>query len=283
MCVVNSIGFTLLKLTILLFCISFAVNATRLPPEHEVARLMLSIESSVESSDWEKAKRLLETLKDIEIEHPVASLYFSGLVYFNFEQFYVAQEFLEQYVVKAGMSGEHYSASLRLITLAEELDQTTKQSLQSAELHIKPTQIMPTEQQTYIQSLLSLFLTEDPVVALQLQLNSLLTSHPFTGSRIKKPKHQEGVKYRLTVKDRTIQLQIKTFRYGLPALSTNNVDILGLDPFIRYECSSQEYACWVYHPANGFDRWLIIDYQESVVKELSQALTKLIQTLQQSY
>ena len=284
MCVVNNVGIFLFKTAILLFILSFSVNATRLPPEHEVARLMLSIESSVENANWAKAKVLLTALDELEVVHPVESLYYSGLVHFNFEQYFVAQEFLEHYVVKAGMSGEYYSAALRLITLTEELDQTTKQQKSLSE-ESSPTQIQifKSEEQTYIQSLLRLFLTEDPVEALALQINSLLTSHPFTGSRIKKRMHKEGVQYRLTVKDRTVQLQIKTYLHGLPTLSTNNVDILGLDPFIRYACSSQEFACWVYHHANGFDRWIVIDYQETVVKELSRALTKLVQTLQQSY
>ena len=280
MCVVNSVGFSLFKIAILLSIISLSVNATRLPPEHEVARLMLSIESSVENTDWEKAKSLLAELNELETEHPVELLYFSGLVHFNFQQYVIAQEFLEHYVVKAGMSGDYYSAALRLITLAVELDQT---NTLPTKLPSTQTQLLQSEEQVYIQSLLGLFLTDNPVEALELQINSLLTSHPFTGSRIKRLKHQEGVQYRLTVKDRAVQLQIKTYLHGLPTLSTDTVDILGLDPFIRYECSSQEYACWVYYPANGFDRWVVIDYQESVVKELSKALTKLIQTLQQPY
>jgi len=266
--------------TSFLLTLSLHSFSTSLPPEHEVARLMLAIESSVQEKNWSKAKSQLESMSLLNAEQPTNSYYFNGFVHFQLKQYFIAQEFLEHYVVKAGLKGEYYIESLRLITQVEDISQEPVIDMDRDESKFKPEIV--SSSRNYVKSLKELFLTDDPIQALQFQLNSLLSSSPYTGSRLKKNDLNEGVKYQLSVESGQIQLQETRYDKGLPMLSVSTVDVSGIDPFVRYECSIKTYGCWVVYPSNNYQRWFIVDHVESVASELSMALTKLIQILQKA-
>jgi len=257
---------------------SSEISATSLPPEHEAARLLLALESSVDQNNWNKAEKQLEELSALKVKQPIVALYFSGLVRLQLSDFPQAQEFLEKYVVRAGEAGKYYREALKLITQTEELVRKSKE--QKPEIATQKSLTGGQQRDGYIKSLQALYLTDNPIQALVMQVNSLLSSHPFTGSRIKKTGVKEGLVYRLSVKENNLIIQEKSYEKGLPTLSASALSVHGLDPFLRYGCSGKEYACWVYDPANNHERWIKVDYDELVAGELTEALTKLIQKLQ---
>lgn len=264
-------------LTALLLVISSSAMSSRLPAEHEANRLMLAIESSVDQKAWIKAQEQLDSLKTLDVDLPASFFYLNGLVLAETGQTKQAQVSLEQYVVKADKEGEYYVAALNLLTALEEMmpESTAPKATKST---IKPT--LESTGDGYVKSLQALYLTDDPVKALVLQINSLLAVHSYTGSRVKKASTENGIVYSLSVSGRDLVLQEKHYEGGQPELRVNKLGVLGLDPFPQSACSSTELMCWIYHPGNGADRWIIIDRDEMVLGELVEAFSKLIRLMQ---
>jgi len=264
-----------------IFTFAFPVFATNLPPQHEAARLMLAIESSVKKTQWGKVEGQLDALSQLDVRLPAESLYFNGLLNMQLKHYQKAQDFLEEYVVRAGEAGKFYARALNLITRSEE-QKNSARATQKKEGSVKLSLSSNAERDGYIKSLQALYLTNSPEHALVMQINSLLAAHPYTGSRLKKSGVKQGIVYGFSVKGSTLVIQEKSYDQGLPTLSANTLNVLGQDPFLKFGCSSKEYICWVYHPADKHQRWLKVDYDELVVSELSDALSKLIQLLQKS-
>jgi len=264
-----------------LITFSFPVFATNLPPQHEAARLMLAIESSVKQAQWQKVEEQLDALSALDVLLPTESLYFSGLLNMQYSRFQKAQKLLEEYVVQVGEGGKFYAQALNLITRSDE-EKKNARAIQDKKSSVKLSLSSTSERDGYIKSLQALYLTDSPEHALVMQINSLLAAHPYTGSRLKKSGVKQGIVYGFSVKGSELVVQEKSYMQGLPTLSANTISVLGKDPFLKFGCSSKEYICWVYHPANNHRRWLKVDYDELVVSELSDALTKLIQLLQKN-
>jgi hypothetical protein len=280
-----------LAVFVLLFCLSTITIASSLPPEHESARLLLVIEEAVGKADWRLADESLSKMADLSIDLPVPFFFYNGWVHFKQERYEKAQRSLEHYVIKVGPSGTFYNDALRLLTSVEA---ELKVQLSEKEEADSPVDFLSTdesgtsepllvnnERDAYVQSLQALFLTDSPVQALLMQINSLLSAHPFTGSRIKKASEKQGVKFQVSIQENTIVIQERNFQNGFPQLSALRLEVSGIDPFIRFDCSSKEVSCWLYHPADSYEKWLLIDHDELVASELSQAFTRLIQSLQQ--
>ena len=195
--------------------------------------------------------------------------------------FHQARQVLERYVVNAGSEGKHYEDALRLITEAEQAERSATESGHDKQTAPSLELIDSSQRDGYIKSLQALYLTQDPIEALTMQVNSLLSAHPFTGSRIKKSGVKEGLVYQVNVVKGGLTLQEKSYLNGAPMLSATSIQVPGLDPFVGAACSHREYACWLLHPTNKHERWIKIDYDELVVDELREAMTKLLQSLQQ--
>lgn len=276
---------------IVLFCCSFFSLASSLPPEHESARLLLVIEEAVSHSEWSLADKNLSAMAELGIDLPTPFFFYNGLVHFKQTNFEKAQHSLSHYVVKAGAEGKFYYDALRLLTAVEgALNKQGDEKAQvglglgSSTLAATDTQeplLINEHRDAYVQSLKALFLTDSPVQALEMQINSLLSAHPYTGSRLKKVQEKQGVKFQISTQDNIVTLQERNFQEGFPQLSAKKFEVSGLDPFVRFDCSSKDLACWLYHPANAHEKWLLVDYDELVASELSQAFTRLIQLLQQ--
>ncbi|KZY35931.1 MULTISPECIES: hypothetical protein [unclassified Oleiphilus] len=255
------------------------VNSSGLPPEHEVERLLLALKESVENGNWEHATSQLVLMRKLDVPQPLESHYFEGLVKIRKQEFHSARQVLERYVISSGSQGQFYEQALRLITEAEEAEKSLEGSGQKNKTSIEMVELP--QRDGYIKSLQALYLTQDPVEALSMQINSLLNAHPYTGSRIKKNGVKEGLVYHLGVVKGGVTLQEKSYQDGAPMLSATSLQVAGLDPFIGAGCSSLEYACWLLHPSDKHQRWIKIDYDEMVVDELRDAMTKLLQSLQQ--
>jgi len=262
-----------------LLFISSNVFSANLPVEHEAVRLMLAVEASVENTDWDKASRQLKALEVLKTSPPDDYFYFSGLVSAKLKNLSVAEESLESYIVTVGQKGKYYVEALKLITWLE----TEKNGGEAASevLEMTSSSMLSSEGRTgYIKSLQALYLTDDPVKALVMQINSLLSAHAYTGLRVKKTNDRAGLIYSVSVSDGQLGLQEKNYKAGFPTLTATKMDVHGLDPFLRYECEKQKFTCAIYHPADPYLVWIMIDNDNLVVRELVEALTKLIQLLQ---
>lgn len=277
-----------MRLTILnvLFCCFFSLSlssfASNLPPEHESARLLLVIEESVNKGDWVGADKSLTQIADLNVELPIPFFFYNGLVHSKLERLQKAQTSLEHYVVKAGTSGAFYYEALRVLTsLEHQVEMAAQADSVPQEGSDAPLPVLEGEgRDAYIQTLKALFLTDSAVQALSMQVNSLLSAHPFTGDRLKKQSEKQGTKFQISIQGNQIILQETNYQEGFPRLSASRLEVSGVDPFIRSQCNSKIMSCWLYHPTNSHEPWLKIDHDEVVVKELSQALTRLIQLLQ---
>ena len=258
--------------------VSTSLFASNLPVEHEAIRLMLSIESSVNQANWPKAQKQLQTLESLKLKHPEDFYYFNGLVNFQLDHLLLAEKNFEHYVISAGKQGKYYIEALKLITL---LDEQSVNKLMPQVAEPESSTVISTDQRGgYIKSLQALYLTDDPVKALVMQINSLLSVHAYTGSRVKKTKARSGLVYSVSVVNNQLSLQEKKYEGGFPSLTVSKIDVHGLDPFLRYECTKRNFSCSLYHPANTHLVWMMVDYDDLVARELVGALTKLIQHLQ---
>jgi hypothetical protein len=253
-----------------------------LPPEHEMARLLIALEESVSKNSWALAADQLKQMRDLELRQPPESLFYEGMIKIHLEEFNGARLVLEKYVISEGSKGKYYEDALRLITKAEYSEIEHQKAQQELGFRQDSTVelIDSSQRDGYIKSLQALYLTKDPIEALKLQVNSLLSAHPYTGSRIKKSGVKEGVIYQIDVAKGVLTLQEKNYQNGTPVLSIHSLDVPGLDPFIGVACSSREYMCWLQHPTDKYSAWIKIDYDELVVEELRDAMTKLLQAIQ---
>ena len=277
---------------LLLFCCACSGYSSGLPPEHESARLLLVIEEAVENKNWVLADENLSKMADLKVDLPVPFFFYNGWVHFKQARYEKAQHSLEHYVVKAGPSASFYYDALRLLTSVEaELGRSKDKvkgdltqvdvDMQANESEVNPSILVHKDRDAYVQSLKALYLTDNPVQALVMQINSLLSAHSYTGSRVKKISEKQGVKFQISIQDSLIVLQETNYQDGFPQLSAKRFGLNGVDPFIRFECSGREIACWLFHPASAHERWLYFDNDQLVASELSQAFTRLIQILQQ--
>lgn len=271
----------------LLFCCSFSSvsSASNLPPEHESARLLLLIEEAVNKGEWDVADSSLTQMASLEVDLSTPFFYYNGLVHSQLSRYKKAQLSLEHYVVKSGPSGAFYYEALRLLTsleskVNESSTAAVEQTYDLINQDDQPLLLIGEDRDTYIQTLKALFLTDSPTQALVMQINSLLSAHPFTGMRLKKVAEKQGLKFQVSIQDNFIVLQETSYQEGYPSLSASRLEVSGLDPFVTHQCSNKTISCWLYHPANSHDIWLKIDYDELVASELSQAFTRLIQLLQ---
>lgn len=264
------------KLSLLMLLFTLPVYAS-LPPEHEAARLMLSIENLVEKQQWSEAELQLIKMGSLEVELPTEYFFYNGEVLAHLARNDEAQASLEAYVVKAGSEGNFYTQALSLLTEIDQRPVTLPQAEPEAK---KSLPVITGDGDGYIKSLQALYLTDDPVKALVLQVNSLLAAHAYTGSRVKSKKQREGIAYTVSVEGPNLLLQEKSYQNQQPTLSVAKLNVLGVDPFLKNGCSAAEYTCWVYHPSKSHERWILIDRDELVIGELTEALTKLIRLLQ---
>ncbi len=250
--------------------------ATGLPPEHEAKRLMLAAQKSIESEQWDKAEQQLKGIATLNVPLPARFHYMHGQVLFHKSEFDMAQKSFEVYVLQAGEEGEFYINALEMITETDENKNKVKPKVPAA---AELTLDKPKDE--YLIGLKKLYLTNDDQEALVLQINSILSSNPYTGVRIKQKGSRMGVRYEIKIIGKELQVQEKHYdKAGAPTQIVNRMDVFGVDPFVRYDCDYDRYVCWVYHPVNQYDRWILLDRNEAAAKELSGAMGRLIRFMQ---
>ncbi len=251
--------------------------ATGLPPEHEAKRLLLAVQHSIDSQQWGKAEQQLKAIAELEVPLAEKFHYMHGQVLFHQSEYNLAQKSLEIYVLQAGEEGEFYIQSLEMITEADEKKRivTPAPPTNTADLKLEKGK------DDYLESLKALYLTDSSIAALVLRINSILSTHPYQGARVTKKDANKGAKYSINVIGNELQIQEKKYdKDGAPTLLVNKMDMYGVDPFVKFGCDYDRYICWLYHPVNQYDRWILIDRDKNAAKELSEAMARLIKLLQ---
>lgn len=253
------------------------LSATGLPPEHEAKRLLLAVQNSIDNQQWDKAEQQLKAIAELEVPLAEKFHYMHGQVLFHQAEYDLAQKSLEIYVLQAGEEGEFYIPSLEMITEADDRKREVKPK---APEH-KADLTLEKGKDVYLDGLKTLYLTDSSVDALVLRINSILSTHPYQGARVIQKNANKGAKYRIGVAGNELQVQEKKYdRDGAPTLQVSKMDMFGVDPFVKFDCDYDRYICWLYHPVNQYDRWIVIDRDKNAAKELSEAMERLIRALQ---
>lgn len=251
--------------------------ATGLPPEHEAKRLLLAVQHSIDNQQWSKAELQLKAIAELEVPLAEKFHYMHGQVLFHQSEYALAQKSLEIYVLQAGEEGEFYIQSLEMITEAEEKKNLVEPKAPTNTVNLK----LEKGKDGYLESLKALYLTDSSTEALVLRINSLLSTHPYQGSRVKQKGAKKGAKYSINVTGNELQIQEKKYdKDGAPTLLVSKMDMYGVDPFVKFGCDYDRYICWLYHPVNQYDRWILVDRDKNAAKELSEAMARLIRLLQ---
>ena len=247
-----------------------------LPPEHEAKRLMLAAQNSINSKQWNKADQQLKNVTALDVPLPAEFHYMHGQVLFHRFEFDLAQKSFEVYVLQVGEEGEFYISALEMITEADEKKKEVQPKATDTE-----ALTLDKAKDEYLESLKTLYLTDDAKQALVFQINNILLNNPYHGSRIKQQDVKKGVRYSINLTGNELQIQEKRYdKKGAPSLSVSRMDVCGVDPFIKYSCDYDRYVCWLYHPVNQHDRWILLDRNNDAAKELSEAMGRLIQSVQ---
>ncbi len=265
-------------LALLILALLFSTNSlsSGLPPIHEAKRLMLAAQNAINLEQWDSAEQQLKNLTELDVALPAKFHYMHGQVLFHHSEFNMAQKSFEVYVLQAEEEGEFYISALEMITEADKKKKIIKPKAANVE-----ALALDKAKDEYLESLKKLYLTNDPKKALVLQINNILSTHPYYGSRIKQQDVNKGAHYSINLIGSELQIQEKRYdKKGAPSLLVNRMDVYGVDPFIKYSCDYDRYICWLYHPINQYDRWILLDRNEDAAKELSEAMGRLIQSVQ---
>lgn len=276
---------SLLMATVFLMCCSMFSWA--LPPEHEVQRLLLSASKALDSDSMDKAAQQLERIQKLEIEPPSIYYYYQGRVFHHQKRYIEAKSMLETYVVRVGADGEHYSAALDMITVGEESleaeDKISKENdPQSSAKPLTNIQWKPQSSDDYLSSLRQQYLANNDIDALRLHINSLLKDNAFHGSRLKTKGQKKGTEYSVDISSqRELLIKEKDYRgKSGPRLDVRKMDVYGIDPLIQYGCDYNQFVCWLYHPVNDRQRWILLDRNDQAAQDVSKAMSRLIRLLQ---
>jgi hypothetical protein len=250
------------------------VAATELPAEHEQERLMLQLDSSISSGDWDKASSAIEKLQSLESDPVNRFYYFQGLYLSHLGQVDSAVGALTKYVVEAGKDGKYYRDALMKINQLEDTLEFPEPSSPT------PSASLTSQSEGYVQALQALYLTADPKLALVQQINSVLSAHPFRNSKIQGKVSASGIEYQVSIDGPVLMLQEKSYMVETPLLTLDKLKVLGVDPFLEYSCEIKATKCVIYHPSKEKEAWIVIANDRMAASELVEAFSHLIRLMQ---
>lgn len=110
-----------MKKNILCISLLFLINMNifSLAPDIEADRHLLAARSSMDSGDYEKAKKHFDKILELNVPIPPKFYYHYGRVLVKVGNFEVALEYINNYLEMTGRNGEFYRDALELYTVAE--------------------------------------------------------------------------------------------------------------------------------------------------------------------
>lgn len=254
-----------------------AVTAVALPPEHEIQRLMLAVEESVEGENWGQAAEYLNRLQRIEGEKPPEYLYYRGEVMARSEHYNEALSALENYVAGTGADGEHYTDALKLITrIEQERSSQSGRSDQGGDepvAEIAPAGAEASERQGSLTG-------DASPGALVARLNRLFDQAGWRrDARLIREGSSPDVHYQVSVNNGALSFRESRQEDGRRQLSTITLPVYGISPMIEWSCENATESCWIYDPRDN-SRFLRLGNDRDKADQLASTLGQLIRRLQ---
>lgn len=251
-----------------------------LPAEHEIQRLMLAVEESVEAERWRDAAEYLNRLQQLEGQKPPEYLYYRGQVMARSEHYNEAMSALENYVAGTGADGKYYTESLKLITTIEEARSGQVSGRGSAEAgqesvaEIVPAGASGEGSQAAAGSNAS-------PQALVSRMNRIFDQAGWRRNpRLIREGSKPDVHYRASVHNGEIQFrESRSDDNGGRKLTTLMLPVYGISPMIEWSCESATESCWIYDPRDS-SRFLRLGNDRDQAQALANSLGSLIRRLQ---
>lgn len=285
----NDKGTPLLIKCLLLLALTLVVSnpVFALSKEANLDRFMLAAKKYVKDNNFELAEKYLKKAKAVEIALPDEYYYLSGQLLFVKNDYQLARNAYEAYINSAGKKGDFYIASLERVTEIEEImtaRESRKKALAKQDQLIKSTSAASSSTTTNtkkLNSLKSLYQTNNHENALIKHINFLLSSHSYTGDIIKKPGNK-GLTYKLALGKKNAIITTLHDHLNTPTrITSETLDIYGKSASVGYECDKRKVKCWFKKPSD-YAEWIIIDFNEKAAREVAESLTSLIQILQRN-
>lgn len=264
----------------LLLAVSLMVTAgtsVALPPEHEIQRLMLAVEESVEGENWGQAAEYLNRLQRIEGEKPPEYLYYRGEVMARSQHYNEALSALENYVAGTGADGEHYTDALKLITRIEQERSSQSGSRENAGdepvAEIAPAGETGAADQATVSS-------DASTGALVARLNRLFDQAGWRrDARLIREGTRPDILYQVSVNNGELSFRESRQEDGRRQLSTLTLPVYGISPTIEWDCENATESCWIYDPRDN-SRFLRLGNDRDKADQLASTLGQLIRRLQ---
>lgn len=267
---------------LLLMTFVIASNAQALKPSHEADRLIMAAQDAIVGNDYVQAERYLEEAKALGIDLPPGYDFLYGRVLYQQNELLRARTQLEQYVDATGNEGEYYREALMLITEIEKLRSGRSENADSSSQERAEIRWAGSDAQSdYLTEIQALYQLDSPQQALVEHINSLLQLYAYGGDRIiGGSRVATPTRHRIVTTDRG---EIVSFnRSGADEqtpITEDHFPVYGVNPYLRYECSSASANCWLIHPVTA-GRWLQILNDREAVDELTKAFSHLIREMQ---
>ena len=246
-----------------------------LSDEDEAQRLLMALEASVAENRWSEARGYLRRLEDKEgLGMPEEFHFLRGRVLEQRGMGNEARRAYEQYVSESGREGDMYRNALQRITVLEEEGRDGRRD-HEAVASLEPAGGSELEQ------LQQLYLTDDPIEALLEHVNSLLSVNAWEGrSRVVVRERQRGIHYRFRLEEDRLQVRTRDdSELGRSRVTTQRLNIFGVDPRVVSECFPEEQACWISDPRDG-SRWLKLAQKPEQARETARMISLMLREMQ---
>lgn len=259
-------------------------SAVALPEAIEMDRYLLAAGSYLEENRLDQVAVYLEKIEALSVKPPALYHYYKAQILRSKGDKAQERLALEDYVSTAGQSGKHYEQSLvRITELEEGLKKPSKEKakVNDAALLSAFSKDRQAASDRYAAKLKALYLKKSFNDALVEHINTLLATHQYTGKRMQTSQDTHQLTYSISVANGNSILVVEKDRREAPErLTTNKTNVYGQNAFLKHECDYAKAMCVVKKP-DLYTDWMTLSYDEEAVKEITMALSHLIQNLQQ--
>lgn len=261
----------------------YAGGVMALPAEHEIRRLMLATEQALAAENWDDASEYLGRLQQLDGERPVDFYFFRGRVMQKSELLNEAQTSFEAYVTQAGKDGQYYTEALERITEIEKLrkDRALAALASNPATPLQPriATIEAAEGQS-AADLQKLYLAGSEEQALLMHLNSVLQLSAWREDKtIVQLDQPADIRYQVEKRNSGLLIQQIIRQQDTLLRKSQQIDVYGISPLVKWDCEPSLATCWVYDPRDG-SRLFQLGANQGQAEDIARTLGRLIRNLQ---
>jgi len=261
----------------------YAGSAMALPAEHEIRRLMLATEQALAAENWNDASEYLGRLQQLDGERPVDFYFYRGRVMQKSGLLSEAQAALEVYITRAGKEGQYYKQSLERMTEIEKLrkDRALAVVTDNPAVSLPPriATIEAAEGQS-AADLKKLYLADSEEQALLMHLNSVLQLSGWREDKAVVQLDQPAdIRYQVEKHNSSLLIQQIIRQQSTVLRKSQQIDVYGISPLVKWDCEPSLATCWVYDPRDG-SRLFQLGADQRQAENIARTLGRLIRNLQ---